>query len=616
MWRNVRERIRVSRTVSVHVGVKMARSILDGVNASIAEDSNAGWLGRHKDRRAYSQSPTAREQPLSIPNRQAQLRESRPSSPGSLFKSWENTTHLGNKGDHATDAAMAAVAARCDARKQQQMSERGQSRAKARVKDMLKNSSSAIMEDFRAPRPYTGDAPSEDSSSCPPIPGAVSDAEIAGVKSEKRKAQIRERFLNKAKSLVGVRYSSIDCCGLVRKCVHALPKEFPFRLDVCNQGVMFEMLNGQGGVISQQEMKPGDLIFYKAQYVDKMKQMKRNGIVHVEIYLGGGRSVGSRDDGWIYEGEHPDMGRCTEESGVKIYKTWRVLSRRWERRPAVEHFFRSIDPWMEDQVTVAQVLPADIRHLQQERGFNRLSNGEKNVFIADRASLKPAGKGQRGGHGKVAIEGGTEEQQEQAQRWADGRWGKGKPKPAVAAHSGESEYAEVAADGKNLSKTQRAFLEVGSLDTVTTARYALTAPQHATIHSACAAAACSDFMSRCPVSRVRCAPPAGGGQCRKSTRRACGRSCSQGRRRRVYHRPGRPAPALANHRGPQRDDSNDGGSNGEKAQQESEAHGSPGHWCYNWPGGGLVGGLGGPCSHGGRHRPRSSGCEHRCEHRC
>jgi hypothetical protein len=38
--------------------------------------------------------------------------------------------------------------------------------------------------------------------------------------------------------------------------------------------------------IPENELKPGDLIFYTATYKDEEKQPKRNGVVHVEIFLG------------------------------------------------------------------------------------------------------------------------------------------------------------------------------------------------------------------------------------------------------------------------------------------------------------------------------------------
>ena len=75
--------------------------------------------------------------------------------------------------------------------------------------------------------------------------------------------RLRMQFVAKAKSYVGKKYDALDCCGLVRECVHKLSHfgfrcvavastwtkrcflivSYIFRLDRCNQGVMFDTLN-------------------------------------------------------------------------------------------------------------------------------------------------------------------------------------------------------------------------------------------------------------------------------------------------------------------------------------------------------------------------------------
>jgi hypothetical protein len=133
---------------------------------------------------------------------------------------------------------------------------------------------------------------------------------------------------------------------------------------------MFETLKS-GCILSERSLRPGDLIFYKAQYKDKTKPSKRNGIVHVEIYLGQGRSIGSRSNGWSFE----DTNRETQEgpalSGVKVYPSYKHISRRW--LPKVEYHFRSIDPWIAGQ----SGLPSDVKLRMDTMGFTRLSNGKR-----------------------------------------------------------------------------------------------------------------------------------------------------------------------------------------------------------------------------------------------
>ena len=74
----------------------------------------------------------------------------------------------------------------------------------------------------------------------------------------------RRRFVEEALRNVGADYDTIDCCRLVRLCVHALPDVFNgFRLDRCNQGVMLETLK-HSVITDPRDLQLGDLIFYSA----------------------------------------------------------------------------------------------------------------------------------------------------------------------------------------------------------------------------------------------------------------------------------------------------------------------------------------------------------------
>ena len=74
----------------------------------------------------------------------------------------------------------------------------------------------------------------------------------------------RRRFVEEALRNIGADYDTIDCCGLVRLCVHALPDVFNgFRLDRCNQGVMLETLK-HAMITDPRDLQLGDLIFYSA----------------------------------------------------------------------------------------------------------------------------------------------------------------------------------------------------------------------------------------------------------------------------------------------------------------------------------------------------------------
>ena len=55
----------------------------------------------------------------------------------------------------------------------------------------------------------------------------------------------------------------LDCCGLVRRCVKDLRKEFGFKIGPWNQGYLYDTLPIS---LSEDEMKPGDLVFISATY--------------------------------------------------------------------------------------------------------------------------------------------------------------------------------------------------------------------------------------------------------------------------------------------------------------------------------------------------------------
>lgn len=200
--------------------------------------------------------------------------------------------------------------------------------------------------------------------------------EIQARRTKRYRDTLRLQFVRTAKKYVGRTYSDIDCCGLVRHCVHELPL-FGFRLDTCNQGVMFEMLFDQK--IELDEMKPGDLIFYSADYKDETKEPKRNGIVHVEIFLGHPsweseqeRSVGSRCSGWRYSDEAESVTHSAQTSGVQIYRSFRNYSSRW-KTGTLNYHYCSIETWLAGSAQ----LPEDVRQFMMERGHTRLANGRR-----------------------------------------------------------------------------------------------------------------------------------------------------------------------------------------------------------------------------------------------
>ena len=85
----------------------------------------------------------------------------------------------------------------------------------------------------------------------------------------------------------------LDCCGLVRRVVQDLKKEFGFKLGPGNQCYQVDTCPID---LEFHEMKPGDLIFYSAQYYNP-KTIIKHDMVHIEVFLGGKtgeKTIGSR----------------------------------------------------------------------------------------------------------------------------------------------------------------------------------------------------------------------------------------------------------------------------------------------------------------------------------
>ncbi len=55
----------------------------------------------------------------------------------------------------------------------------------------------------------------------------------------------------------------LDCCGLVRRCMRDLRRDFGFKIGPWNQGYMFDTLPIS---LQEEDMKPGDLVFISATY--------------------------------------------------------------------------------------------------------------------------------------------------------------------------------------------------------------------------------------------------------------------------------------------------------------------------------------------------------------
>lgn len=125
------------------------------------------------------------------------------------------------------------------------------------------------------------------------------------------KDSLRAKFIETAKRYIGVPYGLkykkeddpiaplyLDCCGLVRQVLLDLQDDFGFVIGKWNQAYQLDTLPG---VLSEEELRPGDLIFYEGKYVSERSKKQKHNSVHVEIFLGGetGKSL-INTQGWFH----------------------------------------------------------------------------------------------------------------------------------------------------------------------------------------------------------------------------------------------------------------------------------------------------------------------------
>eukprot|EP01138_Halocafeteria_seosinensis_P011122 gb/GECG01011359.1/.p1 GENE.gb/GECG01011359.1/~~gb/GECG01011359.1/.p1 ORF type:complete len:301 (+),score=47.12 gb/GECG01011359.1/:1-903(+) len=161
--------------------------------------------------------------------------------------------------------------------------------------------------------------------------------------TEEGREKLRRMFLDRAKSYLGKPYAQkyhdpsselyhsdvfLDCCGLIRQAQHDLQEYFGFRLPRWNQAFMFDTLPSQGD--DWERLKPGDLVFYEAEYTKPNMRAQRFGMVHVEIFTGG-------DTG------EKTLGSRWNDGTVSFFDSYKFSAKVWTN---VKYHFRSIDPWL------------------------------------------------------------------------------------------------------------------------------------------------------------------------------------------------------------------------------------------------------------------------------
>ena len=154
------------------------------------------------------------------------------------------------------------------------------------------------------------------------------------------KNDLRQKFISAAKSYIGVPYAErykeenepvaflyLDCCALVRRAVTDLQDDFGMVLGRWNQAYQMDTLPI---ILSQSELKPGDLIFYEGLYVSKRSKIQKHNTVHVEIFLGG-------------ETGEATIGARFQKGTVSIFPSFKFTSKTWT---LVQYHFRSLDTWL------------------------------------------------------------------------------------------------------------------------------------------------------------------------------------------------------------------------------------------------------------------------------
>lgn len=112
----------------------------------------------------------------------------------------------------------------------------------------------------------------------------VRAAELAQVnkRTTEDKKVLRKKFLEQVQSYVGTPYSAarcgedaalyLDCCGLVRRALLDLKEDFGFEVGQWNQSYLFDTLPT---AVAEEELQPGDLIFWTGQYDDPQKKPQK-----------------------------------------------------------------------------------------------------------------------------------------------------------------------------------------------------------------------------------------------------------------------------------------------------------------------------------------------------
>ncbi|UJR27304.1 hypothetical protein I4U23_008599 [Adineta vaga] len=157
----------------------------------------------------------------------------------------------------------------------------------------------------------------------------------------KRMRRLRLKFLEQAKRYLGIPYAKkyfepgtpeyesrlfLDCCGLVRRVMYDLAKDFGFMIGPWNQSYMYDTLPKT--ITNLSDVQPGDLVFISATYYNPKMKKQRHDLTHVEIMLGDGeKTIGAR---W-------------NDGKVQFFDSYKFVSKSYHSQV---YTIKSLDPWL------------------------------------------------------------------------------------------------------------------------------------------------------------------------------------------------------------------------------------------------------------------------------
>eukprot|EP00794_Sanderia_malayensis_P015068 gene15068-16623_t len=152
---------------------------------------------------------------------------------------------------------------------------------------------------------------------------------------------LRAKFLKQAMMYIGVPYAKryhdkespdynaplfLDCCGLVRRVLMDLKKDFGFKIGRWNQAYQFDTLPIT--IEKEEDMKPGDLVFISGTYFKPHRKKQKHDMVHVEIWMGDGEKT---------------LGARNQRGRIQVHDSYKFVSKGYYN---MVYYFKSIDTWL------------------------------------------------------------------------------------------------------------------------------------------------------------------------------------------------------------------------------------------------------------------------------